>query len=123
MKFLCLCYYDAARYAAWTPEDHAAIGALCAPHDQALRATGKMKTVGSLPGPDEAVCIYPRDAGPEAKAGAFVRTGEPLGAFFMLEAADLAEAQKLAAMHPGANLGKYFGGGIEIRAVDHFEQI
>jgi hypothetical protein len=41
----------------------------------------------------------------------------------MIDAADLDEAVKIASLHPGAHLGHMFGGGIEIRPVDYFDQV
>lgn len=78
MKFLCLCYYDAAGFAALAPADMERIGSECAPRDKALHDSGHLVLVGSLD-----------------------------------------EASEIAGLHPGAKLGKYFGGGIEIRPVDY----
>lgn len=48
---------------------------------------------------------------------------EPIGAFFLIDAADMDEAVKIASMHPGVYVGHLFGGGIEIRPVDSFEAL
>jgi hypothetical protein len=84
---------------------------------KALRDSGKMEMVTSLGMPGEAKCIHPTDAGPVVTDGAYVKTNEPLGALFILEAADMAEAVQLASLHPSAQLGRYFGGGIEVRTL------
>jgi hypothetical protein len=45
-----------------------------------------------------------------------------VGAFFIVDAADLDEAVDAAAKHPGAHVGQFLGGGIEVRPCDMFEQ-
>ena len=120
--FLCLCYYNEAEFKAWTPEQLAAIPDACAPHDRALRATGRCVMNTSLSDPDKARVIRPSENGPLVSNGAYARTPEPVGAAFIVEAADMDEAVRIASLHPGANLSAFFGGGgIEVRAFDHFE--
>jgi hypothetical protein len=123
MKFLCLCYYDQQKFDSWSKEDMEAVPKACAPHDAALRKTGKMTMVGSLAFPKDAKTIRPSDSGPQVKDGPYARTTEPLGAFFFVEAKDIDEAASVASKHPGAHLGKYFGGGIEVRPCDTVEQL
>ena len=48
MKFLCLCYYNAAQFAALSPERMSSFVESCKPHDEALRGTGRLFAVGSL---------------------------------------------------------------------------
>jgi hypothetical protein len=122
MKFLCLCHYDEARYAAFTPEDFAAIGRICAPRDKALHESGHLFLVGSLgPAADYAV-IRPGDHGPTVTKGPYAATAEPFGAFFIIDADNLEQAIGIASLHPGAHLGRYVGGGIEVRPCGHFMQ-
>ncbi len=121
MRFLCLCYYDQAKFDAWTPADVEAIGKACQPHDAALHRSGKVPLVGSLALPGMARTIRPTEGGPSVTDGPFLDTPEPFGAFFIVEAADLDEAVRVASLHPGANLGRWFGGGIEVRPIDHFD--
>ena len=45
MKFLCLCYYDTDAFAKLDPAALAKIPAACKPHDERLKATGKVMTV------------------------------------------------------------------------------
>jgi len=122
-KFLCLCYYNEAEFKAWTPEQQAAIPDACAPHDKVLRATGHCLLNTSLSEPDSARVIRPSKNGPLVTNGPYERTPEPVGAMFIVDAADMDEAVRIAALHPGANLSEFFGhGGIEVRAFDYFEQ-
>ena len=114
MKYLCLCYYDAAGFAAMSDEQRAELGPLCEPHDKALRDSGHLIMNASLGMPEDSRVILGPD---RRRAGPYVETGEPLGAFFIIEADDMAQAEKIAALHPGAHLGHLFGGGIEVRPI------
>jgi len=123
MKFLCLCYYDQKKYDAMTPADAEAIDRECKPRDAALHASGHLALVGSLGLPSAAKTIRPGTDKPEISTGPYAESSEPIGAFFIVEAAHLDEAVAVAALHPGAHLGKYLGGGIEVRPCDSFEQL
>ena len=120
MKYLCLCYYDLAKFTALAPDQLAELGQICPPRDQALRETGRKVLDASLAMPSHAKVIRPSDRGPVISDGPYVSTPEPLGAFFIVEAETLDEASKIAAIHPGAHLGHLLGGGIEVRPMDHF---
>ena len=122
MKFLCLCYYDHSKYENCTPEDFEAVARICKPHDDALRSSGHLDLVGSLALPSTSVVIRPGEDGPTVSTGPYAATAEPVGAFFILEAENLEQAIEVASKHPGAHLGRYFGGGIEVRACDYFER-
>lgn len=115
MKYLCLCHYDPAHFATLSPEQLAAIPGLCAPHDAALHASGHLVAVGSLAEADEFAVIRPGDGATTVTKGPISNTTEPFGAFFIVEADSLDEAIAIASLHPSANLGEYFGGGIEVR--------
>ena len=120
MKYLCLCYYDERKFEAMSKADLEALERECPPHDEALRASGQLILVGSLALPQSSAVIRPGNGDPRVTHGAYARTGEPLGAFFVVEAADLDEAVRIASKHPGARLSQ-FGGGIEVRPCDLFE--
>lgn len=122
MKYLCLCYYDLAKFTALTPDQLAELGQFCAPRDQELRETGRKLLDASLDMPNDSKVIRPSDHGPVVSDGPYVSTPEPLGAFFIVEAEGLDEASKIAAIHPGAHLGHILGGGIEVRPIDYFSQ-
>ena len=122
MKYLCLCYYDQDKFEALSEQDLEAVGRACRPHDEALRATGHLILVGSLALPPSARTLRPGNGKPAVTDGPFAPTKEPLGAFFMIEARDMSEAVEVAAKHPGAHLGRYFGGGIEVRPINMLDQ-
>lgn len=115
MKFLCLCHYDPARFASLSEDDLAAIPGLCAPHDAALHASGHLVAVGSLAEAEDFAVIRPGEHAPSVSRGPIASTAEPFGAFFIVEAATLEDAVAIASLHPGAHLGRQFGGGIEVR--------
>jgi hypothetical protein len=122
MKFVCFCYYDTVQFANLTPEDFDAIPGACKPHDEALDASGKKALLGSFAPPETWKSVRPGDAGPSAKEGEFLKTREQIGAFFVVDAESIEEAVKIASLHPGAHLGRYFGGGIEVRPCELYEE-
>jgi len=119
MRFLCLCYYDKDQFAACTPGDLEEIGRFCAPRDAALRATGRVLVNGSLGEPETARTLRALKGGEvRVTEGPYADSREPLGAVFLIEAADLDDAIRIARLHPGTALGDRFGGGIEVRPFD-----
>lgn len=118
MKFLILAYYHEKSFEKTTPEEMKAVVEKCRPLDEALYATGKMEMVASLAATQATMSVRPRNGKPSVTDGPYVETKEQLGSFFLLEAADMQEAIKLASMHPAANLGENMGWGIEIRPIE-----
>ena len=121
MRFVCLCYYNQAAFDACTPEDLETVGRICAPRDEELRQTGRVILNSSLGEPRSARTLRAaKDGEPTLTDGPYAPSPEPLGAMFLIEAKDLDDAVRIARIHPGSVLGKYFGGGIEVRPLDHF---
>jgi hypothetical protein len=120
MKFLCLAYYDEKKFGALPTAEVDAIVRQCARHDEALRATGRVVFVASLDAPRAATMLRPHDGKPLVTDGPHAETKEQLGSFFVIEAADRAEAIRIASKHPAANLGENIGWGIEVRAIETF---
>jgi hypothetical protein len=123
MRYLCLYYYDQKKFDALSKSDLEAVGPACRPHDEALRNSGRLIVVGSLALPPSSRTVRPADGHPSITDGPYAETDEPLGAFFMIEAEDMDEAVEVASKHPGAHLGRYFGGGIEVRPIDMLNQL
>ena len=121
MQYLCLCHYDAAQFATLGPRDFEAIGAICAPHDLALKESGHLTAVGSLAMPDQSRTLRAGPDGVTVSDGPYAETNEPFGAFFLIEAESLDEATEIARLHPGTHLGAHMRGGIEIRPIEHLE--
>jgi hypothetical protein len=122
MKYLCLCYYDLAKFTALTEAQMAELGRICGPRDQQLKETGRKVLDASLAMPGETKVIRPGEGGPVVSDGPYASTPEPLGAFFIVEADTLDEAAEIAAIHPSTHLGHILAGGIEVRPIDHFSQ-
>ena len=123
MKFLCLCHYESARFAELKPADFEEIGAICAPHDAALKASGKVELVGALGMPEQSRTLRVESGAVVDAAGPYAVTPEPFGAFFSVEADDIDAAVEIAKLHPGTHLGDKFGrGGIEVRPIDFIER-
>jgi hypothetical protein len=122
MNFLCICHYDAWKFASLSEKDLQRVGKICEPHDKSLRDSGHLKFLGSLGEPMQSKTILANAGGMKVEDGPYANSNEPFGAFFMIEASNMDEAVKIAALHPGAHLGALFGGGIEVRPVDFFVQ-
>jgi hypothetical protein len=117
MKYLCLAFYDPARFAAMSPEEVRAVVGQCPAKDAELKASGHLRVSASLSGPDKAVTIRPRGGRSEVKDGPFTESKEVVGGFFIIEAPTVEEAVKVACLHPAAELGEQAGWGIEMRPI------
>jgi hypothetical protein len=122
MKYPCLCYYDQKKFDSLSEDDLEALRRACRPHDQALHASGRLLLVGSLALPSSSRVLRPGTGQPSVTDGPYARTKEPVGAFFIIEAQDMSEAVEVAAKQPGAHVGEYLGGGIEVRPIDRLDQ-
>jgi len=122
MKYLCLAYYDATKFEALPKREVEALVRKCRDHDEALRETGKMNVLGSLAAPREWKSIRPGRGKPLVTDGPYTEAKELVGAFFIIEARDMAEAVEIASKHPAAHLGADVGWGVEVRACDMYEQ-
>jgi hypothetical protein len=118
MKYLVLAYYDERAFDALSPEQRQAIVSQCPPHDAALQDSGHLLTVASLAASRDSVSVRPRGGKPTVTDGPFMETKEVLGSFFLIEAADMAEAVRIASKHPAAHLGEQVGWGLEVRPIE-----
>lgn len=117
MRYLCLAYYDPARFAAMPPDALEALVSQCPAKDAELRATGKLVASASLAGAQAAFAIRPRGGLAQVTDGPFTEAKEVVGGFFIVEAADRAEAERLAGLHPAATLGETAGWGLEMHPI------
>ena len=122
MKFLCLCYYDTAAFARATPEELAKIEPACKPHDARLKATGKVPVIGSLGFPEKWSTLVPKNGKPVHASGPYTQSTKQAGAFFIVEAQDVEEANEVAARHPAANFGEKLGFAVEVRPCERYEE-
>ena len=117
MKYLCLGYYDPEAFDRLSEAEQQAVAAACGPHDEALRATGRLRSVASL-AHRESVMVRPGPDGPLRTDGPYAESKEVVGSFFIIEAESLEEAVRVASLHPAANLGEHLGFGVEVRPIE-----
>ena len=118
MKYLCLCYYNQNKFDALSRTDLEQLAKECQPHDESLHRSGQLLMAGSLAFPRASKVIRPGTSKPVVTEGPYAVTSEPVGAFFLIEAKDMDDAMQIAARHPGAHMGRYLGGGIEVRPIE-----
>lgn len=118
MKYLCLGYYDEAKFDAMTPEEVRALVSQCKAFDDELQATGRVEMVASLGPSKSSVSLRPRDGGTRIVDGPYAEAKEIIGSFFLIEANDIAEAIAVAAKHPAARMGEAIGWGVEVRPIE-----
>src|SRR5438552_2335556 len=118
MKFLCLGYYNEKQFEALSPNEVDDIVSGCPAYDDALRESGHVFAQASLAASRETKCLRPKNGKVSITDGPFVETKEVIGAFFIIDAADLDEAVRVASLHPAAHLGEEVGWGVEIRPID-----
>lgn len=121
MKFLCLAYYDPAATAALPKEEFASIVRQCPPLDEELRATGRLVAQASLGEPGSTRVIKTRRSRKlQVTDGPFTESKELVGSFFIIEAADMDDAVRVASLHPAARLGEETGWAVEVWPVARF---
>ncbi|HSV44693.1 MAG TPA: YciI family protein [Ramlibacter sp.] len=120
MKYLCLAFYDPAKFAAMPPDEVKAMVSQCPAKDAQLKATGQLLVSASLGGAEQAMTIRPRGGKPAVTDGPYAEAKEVVGGFFLIEAADKEEALRIASLHPAATLGEQAGWGIEVHPVDMY---
>ena len=105
MKFVCLVYGEEPLMA--TVND-----AECLENGRALQAAGHYLAAEALQPIRSAVTVRVRNGATSVIDGPFAETKEALAGFYLIDAADLEEAVKLAARIPPARIGS-----IEVRPV------
>jgi hypothetical protein len=105
MKYLCLVYLDENRLDELPDED-------CVAYDKAIRASGHCIASEALQSVQTATTVRIREGRTSITDGPFAETKEQLAGFYMIEAADLDEAIRLASGIPPARVGS-----IEIRPI------
>ncbi len=118
MKYLCLGYYDEAKFAAMTPEEVRALVSQCKAFDDELQATGRVEMVASLGPSKSSVSLRPRDGGTRVIDGPYAEAKEIIGSFFLIEADDMRQAIAIASKHPAARMGEAIGWGVELRPIE-----
>lgn len=107
MKYVCLGYYDEARFAAIPPEEAKKMMEECLAYDDELRRGGHFIGGEALDSAKNAVTLQMRNGEVEVTDGPFTETKEILGGILLLEARDLNHAIALMSMHPGVKMGPF----------------
>ncbi len=107
MKYVCLVYLDEKAFAGDpdSPPDKE-----CFAYGEGLRKNGGYLAGQALQGTETATTVRVRNGKATTTDGPFAETKEQLAGFYMIEAADLDEAIRIAAGIPPARVGS-----IEIR--------
>jgi hypothetical protein len=121
MKYLCLCYYDIDTCANLTPEEAQKIGPACKPHDEILKATGRLLVNASLSAPETWSYFVPKAGQPRYVSGRYLPSPHQAGAFFIVDAETEEAALQVASKHAAANYGENLGFAVEVRACDSYD--
>jgi hypothetical protein len=113
MKFLCLAYEEQAVLEALTTQEWQALRRETLEYVDGLRSRGQLIDAKPLQSAATASTVRVRGGRPSITDGPFVETKEQLGGYFLVEAADAAEALRIAAEWPSARFGT-----IEVRPVE-----
>jgi hypothetical protein len=112
MRYAILCYHDEAVTTAWSKEHDDAVLAKLAVVQEARARAGKLGPVARLL-PTSAATTVRNDREPSLVLdGPFAETKEQLAGFYLIDAADLDEAIRVAAKIPAARVGS-----VEVRPV------
>jgi hypothetical protein len=112
MQYMLLIYNDESAMKGVTQADRDAMFKDYRAFTQRLIQGGHMKAGDALQPTSTATTVRVRDGKTLTTDGPFAETKEALGGYYLVEAADLDQAIKLAAQVPGAR-----GGSIEVRPV------
>jgi hypothetical protein len=105
MKYLCLVYSEEAKLEGFPDEE-------CVTYDEGLRASGACIASEALQPVRTATTVRVRNGLVSTFDGPFAETKEQLAGFYLVEAADLDEAIRIAANIPPATVGS-----IEVRPI------
>lgn len=121
MKFLCLGYFDRSKMDAAPAAEISALMQECGAQMEPFYAGGKVEMDSGLATEGK---YLRREAGKLKVADApFEATKLMVGSAFLIEAADVDEALKVAALHPTIHVakGEQYGWCLEVRPVHYFK--
>jgi hypothetical protein len=116
MRYLLTIYSDESRYATMTPEDGAKMMAEYGAFGEEAQAAGVLLGGEGLQPTATATTVRVRDGEALFTDGPFAETREQLGGYYLLECADLDEANRWAAKIPDAAVG-----AVEVRPVMDYD--
>jgi hypothetical protein len=113
MKYLCLAYEAEEKLNALSASEWDALRRETLAYVEELRESGHLIVTHALKSIRTAATVRVRSGGLSVTDGPFAETKEQLGGFFLIEAADLNEAVRIASRWPSARLGS-----IEVRPIE-----
>jgi len=119
MKYICLGYYDKAKFEGLPEGERNAMFDACFDYDDHLRANGNWTGGEALQPAETARTLSGRSGKVIATDGPYAETKEQLGGILILEARDLNHAVQLMSEHPALKYGNIF----EIRPVGDMSEI
>ncbi|OWQ44658.1 hypothetical protein CDL60_24585 [Roseateles noduli] len=120
MKYLGLAYFTPEKFDEMSPDDVKALVSQCPALDETMRATGKVLVSASLGDLDKWKTLRPRGGKTQITDGPYTETKEVVGGLFIIEADSPEEAQRIAAMHPAAQIGEAGGWAVELIPTDFY---
>jgi hypothetical protein len=119
MKYVCLGYYDKAKFENMTESERHAMFDTCFEYDDHLRANGHFAGGEALQSSENALTLYWKNGKVATTDGPYVETKEQLGGILVLEARDINHAVQLITQHPALKYGNIF----EIRPAGDMNEI
>ena len=119
MKYICLGYYDKAKFDGLPEGERNAMFDECFEYDDHLRANGHWAGGEALQPPETALTLYWKNGKVATTDGPYAETKEQLGGILVLEARDMNQAVQLMSQHPALAYGNTF----EIRPVGDMSEI
>jgi len=119
MKYMCLGYYDKAKFDGLPDAERNAMFDACFEYDDHLRANGHWSGGEALQASETALTVYWKNGKVATTDGPYAETKEQLGGILVLEARDMNHAAQLMAQHPAVKYGNIF----EIRPVGDMSEI
>lgn len=112
MKYLCLIYADEKKFDETTADTLESVLTECREHTETLRGNGQLIAAERLEPTRTATTIRAGTGSASVTDGPFAETKEQLGGFYLIEAADLDEAIRIASDIPPGRFGS-----VEVRPV------
>jgi len=112
MKFLCIVHFDGTVLDMMNPTEKREFDRESLGYDEKLMGSGKFIHAEALQSPASASLVKVRDGQMSVTDGPYAEAKEQMGGFILIDAADMMEAQEIAAGIPLARLGT-----IEVRPI------
>jgi hypothetical protein len=116
MKYICLGYYQPAKFEGMSESERNAMLDECFSYDDELRKNGHFAGGEALQPAAAAMTLYWKNGKVAVTDGPYAETKEQLGGILVLEARDLNHAIQLMSQHPGVKNGPF-----EIRPVANLD--